>query len=253
MPRFTTRHPLTLALLTSTLVACTVPGVGYVGAGDLPLDVLAVTASDAETGNTSYRVALKWSAAPGAKTYEVQRKFSDQAVKILTTTDKDSFIDTTLSAKQLANYKVRALGGDAKELKVSGEKSIAVLAQEVAKPDGLEPADNAALGIGELPLLKWKAVVNASWYYVRVARVSDDSTVFSAMTKETSIRFGDKSPLAFEKFADLFPVGTPGGIQKGIVHRWSVQAIRTDGGTDPALVKAVDVNSSAGFRFSQGQ
>jgi hypothetical protein len=248
---------LVLAIAASALAACsapgaTVPGIGYVGTGPLPFDVLAVSTTDPVTGNASYRVNLKWSAAPGGKSYEVWRKFGDQAqLTVLTTTEKDAYVDTSLSAKQAATYKIRAIGGDAKELKVSEEKAVTVLAQEVAKPTGLEPADNATLPVGDLPTLKWQAVPNATFYYVRVARVSDEQSVFSALTKATSIKFGDQSPLAFNAFGDLFGTGNPGGIQKGVVHRWTVQALRTDGATDPAAVRAVDANTSAESKFSQ--
>ncbi len=242
------------AIAACTPPGATVPGVGYVGGGALPLDVLAVTALDAETGNTSHRVALKWSSALGTKTYEIWRKFGEGESKVLTTTDKDSYLDTTLAAKQSATYKIRAVGGDGKEIRVSEEKATTVLAQEVAKPDGLEPADKATLTATDTtPTLKWKATPNASLYHVKVVQVSDGSSVFSATTKETSIKFGDKSPLAFDKFADLFAVGNPGGLQKGIVYRWTVQALRSDAGADVAKVRAVDVNTSAAATFSLGQ
>lgn len=263
MSHAATRRPfarlLGTAVALSALAACTPPGatvpvVGYVGGGALPLDVLAVTQIDAETGNTSFRVALKWSTALGTKSYEIWRKFGDQPMKVLTTTDKDSYVDTSLTAKQAATYKIRAVGGDAKEIRASEEKATTVLTQEVAKPDGLEPADNAVLGSTETtPTLKWKAVANASLYHVKVVKVSDDSAVFSATTKDTSIKFADKSPLAFDKFADLFAVGNPAGLQKGIVYRWTVQALRTDGGADMAKIKAVDVNTSTASKFSLGQ
>ena len=186
-PRRRPTLPLACAAIAlATLAACqtppgaTLPVVGYVGGGTLPLDVLAVTAPDAITGNTTYRVALKWSSALGTKTYEVWRKFGDTPMSVLTTTDKDAYVDTSLAAKQGATYKVRAVGGDAKEIRVSEEKATTVLAQEVGRPEGLEPAEGATLGATDVPTLKWKAVPNASLYQVRMVKVADESLVYAA-------------------------------------------------------------------------
>lgn len=255
MPQPATRV-LALAALLATTASCAAPGatvpvVGYVGVGNLPLDVLAVTAIDAETGNKSSKVALKWSTVLGTKSYEIWRKFGAGEMKVLTTTEKDTYEDASLAPGQAATYKVRAVGGDGKEIKVTEEKAATVLAQEVAKPDGLEPADKATLGATDTtPTLKWKAVANAALYHVKVAQVSDGKAVFSATTKDTSIKYGDKSPLSFSAFPDLFGTGNPGGLQKGIVYRWTVQALRTDAGADVAKVRAVDVNTSAASTFS---
>ena len=92
MPHPATRV-LALAALVATTASCaapgaTLPGVGYVGVGTLPLDVLAVTAIDAETGNKSSKVAIKWSTVLGTKTYEVWRKFGTAEMKVLTTTER---------------------------------------------------------------------------------------------------------------------------------------------------------------------
>lgn len=230
----------------------TLPGVGYVGGGPLPFDVLAVTAPDAITGNTTFKVHLKWSTALGTKTYEVWRKFGDTPMAVLTTTDKDSYVDTALTAKQGATYKIRAVGGDAKEVRASEEKATTVLAQEVAKPETATPANDATLASIDPPTLTWKAAAGASLYHVKVVKVADESAVFSATTKELSIKFGDKSPLAFAAFPDLLGVGNPQGLAKGTVYRWTVQGLRTDAGDDVTKIKAIDVNTSAPAKFTLG-
>lgn len=255
----TTAAPRTALLLATLLLAAcspptgtTLPGVGYVGVGNLPLDVLAYTAADAVTGNTTYRVSLKWSTVLGTKNYEIWRKFGDAPFAVLSTTDKDTYVDTSLTAKQSATYKIRAVDGSAKEIKITEEKGTTVLAQEVGKPAGQAPADNATLGSTDVPTLGWGPVPNASLYHVKVLKVADGSIAFSAITKDPSIKFGDASPLSFSAFQDLLPTGNPQGLAKGTVYRWTVQALRTDGGQDPAKIKAIDGNISAPTNFTLG-
>ena len=250
----------TMPLLAAAalLAACslptgaTLPGLGYVGLGSLPLDVLAFSAPDSVTGNTTDKIQLKWSTVLGTKTYEIWRKFGDSAKAVLATTDKDTYVDTSLTAKQGATYSIRAVGGDNKEIKSTVEVATTVLAQEVAKPTGLEPADKATLTGIDAPTLKWAAVTNASLYHVKVIKVADQSLVYSAVTKEPTVKFGDQSPVSFAAFQDLLPSGNPQGLAKGTVYRWTVQALRTDNGQEPAKIRAIDGNTSAPSDFSLG-
>lgn len=228
------------------------PNLPFMGLGKLPLNVLAVTSADPETGTVTYKTYVRWPGQPGAKTYEVIRTFGSNPAKVVASSGDTSFTDTSLGAGQTATFKVRALSGENQELNASDDKGVTVLAQTVGKPDGLSPQDNTSLGVGETPTLKWNGVNGANYYYVSVTRVSDGGQVFSALTKDLSIKFGDKSPLGFNNFGDLYPTGAQSSITPGIVFRWTVQAIRADGGSTPDDAKAIDVNSSATLKFSQG-
>jgi hypothetical protein len=243
---------LTVALIagcTGGPGGVTVPGGPFLGGGPLPLSVLAVTAIDPETGNTSHKAVLEWPAALNAKNYEIQRKFGENPAKIVATVSEDRYTDTTVGDNQTFTYTVRALSGDNKEQTTSQPVPVAVLAAQVGKPTGLMPADNTVVGVGESPSFSWQAVSGANWYYVKV--VTGDKTVWSALTKDTSLKFGAESPLKFDNFGDQFPVGSQSSITRDLVYRWTVSAIRGDN-PDLKQVKAVDVNPSAAQRFSQG-
>ena len=243
---------LVAGLAVTFLAACTVPGTNtFVGGGPLPFNALAVTSIDAETGNPSYKALLSWNAPLNAKTYEVQRKFGDNASKVVATISDTKYTDATVGADQSFTYTIRALSGENKELVTSNPQTIKVLGAAVTKPTGLMPADNASIGVGEMPTFSWQPVANANWYYVRVVNGTDDSTVWSALTKDTSLKFGAESPLSLSAFADQFPVGSKASITRGVVYRWTVSAVRGDA-ADLTAVHAIDVNPSAAQRFSQG-
>ena len=246
-----TASRLLTGLAAALLVGCSVPGMPHVGGGPLPLYVLAVTSVDPETGNTAHKAVLNWSTAVNAKTYEVQRKFGDNPVKVLDPVQTTTYTDTTVGAGQSFTYTVRALSGDTRELTTSDPKTVQVLPAQVAKPTGLQPADNATVGVGEVPTFSWQPVEGANWYYVKVVNLASGETAYSGLTKNTSLKFGADSPLKFERFEEQFPVGAKSSITRGIVYSWSVSAIR---GNVPELkdVGAVDVNPSAAQKFSQG-
>ncbi|MFN3429780.1 MAG: hypothetical protein ACK46X_07490 [Candidatus Sericytochromatia bacterium] len=248
---------LALGLAVTLVAGCTgaggvgVPGGPFLGGGPLPLYTLAMTQIDPETGNTSHKIVLDWPSALNAKNYEIQRKFGDQATRVLTTVSTDSYTDATVGAGQAFTYTVRALSGDNKEQTTSQPVAVTVLPAQVGKPTGLAPADNASIGVGEDPTFSWQAVTGANWYYVRVVNGATDQVVWSALTKDASIKFGAESPLKFDNFSDQFQVGSQSSITRGIVYRWTVSAIRGDN-ADLKQVKAVDVNPSAAQKFSQG-
>ncbi|MEB3198118.1 MAG: hypothetical protein VKP62_13035 [Candidatus Sericytochromatia bacterium] len=246
------RSLFTLAWLLS---ACTLPGapaVPVASSGAWNLDVLAVTTMDVETQNPKYRVHLRWPSAPNARIYEVVRKLDGKPANVKATLTTPGWLDDALGAGQSASYKVHTLSGESKLLTASDERPVTVLKNEVPAPVGLKPADNAVLGVGELPLLSWDRVENADWYYVQVSRADDDRMVYSALTTSTSLKFGDRSPLQLDKFPDILPVQANAGIARGVVHRWTVSSVRTTGGSDPARVTAVDIRSSEVHRFSPG-
>jgi hypothetical protein len=249
-----TASRLLFGLAVVTLAGCA-PGVNVPGApllgGPLGLQVLGVTSVDAETGNPSYKALVHWQAALNAKNYEVQRKFGENPTKVIATVSSTDYTDSTVGADQTFTYTVRALSGENKELVTSNPLAVKVLAAQVTKPTGLQPADNASIGVGESPSFSWQAVSGANWYYVNVIDGTNNKTVWSALTKDTSIKFGADSPLKLDAYKDEFPVGAQGGIKQGIVYRWTVSAIRGDN-ADLTKAKAIDVNPSASQRFNQG-
>lgn len=253
----TTLTRLALAGLALAATACS-PGAGlpHVGGGALPLDVLAVTEVNAQTGNASYTALLDWPTALNAKIYQVNRKFGENPATLHATLNEPQteYVDTAgLGAAQTFSYQVRALSGENKELTVSNFVTVGVLAQSVAKPTGLSPANNAQLGVGETPTFTWQPVAGANWYYVTVTSVANNNErVWSALTSDTTARFGAESPLRFSKFGNRFPVGTASSLSPGVVYRWTVQAIRAEGAASPDAAKAIDVNPSAPQTFSQG-
>jgi predicted component of type VI protein secretion system len=242
-----------LPALLVLLAGCSgTPNVPYLGIGKLPLDVLAVTSVNPETDKVSSKVTLRWQSQPGAKLYEVIRTFGSNPAKAVASQDGTSYTDDTLSPGQSATYKVRVLNGESKEINTSDDKAVTVQTQSVGKANLTAPADNATLGVGDNPELKWDAVEGANWYYVRVVRGDNDSAVYTALTKEKSIKFGDASPLKFSAFGDLFPTEAKSSITRGIIYRWTVQSIRANVGESPDKANSLDVNTSPTLKFSQG-
>jgi hypothetical protein len=240
------------AALITLLAGCSVPGLMGPGGGALALDVLAVTAVDAETAKVTSKVHLRWNAPPNARLFEVVRKFGDQAAGVKASQETPNWTDESLEAGQTAAYTVRALGGDSKALTVSDEKTVTVLKNEVAKPTGLKPVDNARIGVGETPMLSWEPVPNATWYHVRVIRGDNDVQVYAALTRNTSVKLGEASPITLPKFEDILPTGGDAGLARAVLHKWTVSAVRTTGGDDPARVTAIDVTPSAVQGFIPG-
>jgi hypothetical protein len=255
MTQTVSRLTFGLGLSVALLAGCTsgvgVPGGPFLGGGPLPLSTLAVTSVSPETGNATYKVLLDWPSALNARSYEVQRKFGENTNRVVATVSQDAYTDADVSADQSFVYSVRALSGENKELTVSQPQTVKVLGAQVAKPVGLAPADNASINVGEDPTFSWQPVTGANWYYLRVVNGATDETVYSALTSQTSIKYGAESPLKFEAFGDQFPVGAKSSITRGIVYRWTVAAVRGDN-ADLKQTKAVDVNPSAPQRFSQG-
>lgn len=249
---------LALSLLACLgLVGCTpVKGAGPTSAGSpsglLPLDVLAVTTVDTETLTPRHRIHVRWPAAPNARIYEVIRRFEGGQASVKASLQAPGWVDDALGAGQGASYKVQALAGDSKLLTASDEKAVVVLKDEVPAPAGLKPADNAVLGVDEVPTLSWERVDAATWYYVKVWRANDDRVVYAALTPSTSLKLGDRSPVALEKFPDVLPTEGDATLQRGVVHRWTVSAVRTTGGQEPSRVTAIDHRPSKVHRFSPG-
>lgn len=246
---------LAAGLAVGLLAACSnnptgVSNTPHIGGGALPLDVLAVTTTDAETGNPKYEAFLRWSPALNAKNYEVYRKFGTNTRQLRATVQTTAYKDDSVGREQTFEYNVRALSGENAELTVTNPVSVTIFAPTVGKPTNLQPADNTVVGIGDVPTLKWDAVNGANWYYVKVNNVADGSVAYSALTQATSIKFGDNSPLAFDRIPDLLPVGAKSSIVKGIVYSWTVSAVRGDN-TDLVKTKALDVNPSAAMTFRQ--
>ena len=231
---------------------CAVPGLGGPGGGPLVFDVLALTRLDAETGNIAYKVNLRWTTPPNARLFEVVRKFGDQPAGVKASQASPNWVDETMGPGQQATYTLRVLNGESKVLTVSDDKPVTVLKNEVGKPAGLKPADNARVGVGETPMLSWEPVANASWYYVRVTREDNNNQVYAALTRNTSVKLGEASPLKLDKWDDLFPVGGDASLARGVVHKWTVSALRGNGPDDPNKVSALDVTPSANQVFSVG-
>jgi hypothetical protein len=222
MSKLATRLLATLAV--GVLAACSggnptgVSNTPHIGGGPLPLDVLAVTSTDPETGNNKFEAFLRWSPAINAKNYTVYRKFGENPAQEKTTTADTSYTDTSVGRDQTFVYTVRALSGETKELTTSNPTSVTVFPAQVGKPTNLMPADNTVVGVGESPTFKWDAVTGANWYHVKVVNLAADSAVaYSALTQATTIKFGDTSPLTFDRIPNLFTVGATSIIVRGVV------------------------------------
>jgi hypothetical protein len=218
----------------------------------LGLDVLAVTAVDLETQNARYRVHLSWPDVPDVSRYEVIRRLEGRPASVQKSQSETRWVDDALTADQGATYKVQAVSSDGQMLTSSDERTVTVLGSQVAAPQGLKPDNNAVLDVGNLPIFTWERVDDAQWYYVSVVRANDDKPVYSALTSSTSIKFGERSPLKLEKFSDILQLTADGGLERGIVHKWTVSAVRTTGGSSPNRVTAVDIRASDLQRFSVG-
>lgn len=243
---------LLLAPLLVLAASCSVPGIGAAGGGALTFDVLAVTAVDAVTGKVNAKVHLRWSSPPNARLFEVVRKFGDTKPSVVYSSGNPNWTDDSLQPGQAATYSVRVLGGDSKALTVSDEKAVTVLETKLAKPAGLKPADNAKLGVGETPMLSWEPVPDATWYYVRVVRGDNDQQVYAALSRNTSVKLGEASPLKFDKFGDLFGTGGDASLARAVLHTWSVSAVRSSNGDDPNRATAIEVMPSAVQGFIPG-
>lgn len=236
----------------AALAGCTLPGGTYVGGGALPLSALAVTQVDAQTKNVLYDAYLSWPKPLNAANYEIQRKIGTTGTStVVASQNSNSYTDNTVGAGQSFTYTVRALSGTNQELTVSNSTPITVLAQQVAAPTNLTPAANATVPVGTNPTFSWNAVPNATWYYVKVTSQADGTTVYSALTANTSIQLGATSPLSFTNFGTQFPVGSPGGLARGIVYSWNVEAIRADNPASPDKATALDINPAPFQTFSQ--
>lgn len=242
--------PLAAALLLS---ACSVPGLGYVGGGPLPFYGLAVTDVDASTGKVSQKAYLAWEKAPNARSYELSRAMGDDARTVIATVATESYTDDAVVEGKSFSYRVRALSGDSAELTTTDPLALTPLAQTIAAPTDLVPANQTAVAVGETPKFSWKAVPGATYYYVKVNKVSDGALVWSTLTTGTDATFGAPSPLKFSRFDTLFPVGPQSAITAGVVYRWTVSAIKADAASDnPDAAHAVDVRPTAPQTFYQG-
>lgn len=244
--------------LALTVVSCGMLGCSFNQAKVSPapvaltLDILGVTRVDLETQNARHRIYLSWPQIADASLYEVIRRLDGRPASVQTARTETAWVDDALIAGQGAGYKVQALSSKSQVLTVSDEKSVTLLASEVAPPTGLKPSNNAVLDVGDVPTFSWDRMDDAQWYYVSVVRANDDRLVYSAMTSSTSIKFGERSPLQLEKFPGILPVESGAGLERGVVHKWTVSSVRTTGGSDPSRVTAIDVRASELQRFSVG-
>ncbi|HEY9721574.1 MAG TPA: hypothetical protein V6D47_06145 [Oscillatoriaceae cyanobacterium] len=238
-------------LAVTLLAACTLPNGTYVGGGPLPLTALGVTQVDPATQKVSSEAMLSWNSALSAKTYEVIRQLATGTAKVVTTTSNTSYTDSSLDVGMAASFTVRALSGDQKELTTSNPEPVAILKQQVGKPTGLQPADKATINVGDTPTFSWSAVSGANWYYVTVTNGASGKVAWSALTDNTSLKFGADSTVKLDKFTTIFPTGSNESITNGIVYSWNVEAIRGDN-SDLTKLTAIDVNPSTTQTFSQG-
>lgn len=220
--------------------------------GVVNLDVLGVTVVDLETQNARHRIHLSWPEVPQVRSYEIIRRLEGRPASVQKSQAGTSWVDDALIAGQGASYKVQGLSAESKVMASSDERSVTLLASEVKAPAGLKPSNNAVLDVGEVPTFMWERVDEAQWYYVSVVRANDDRLVYAALTSSTSIKFGERSPLQLEKFPDILPLENNGGLERGVVHKWTVSSVRTTGGSDPSRVTALDVRASELQRFSVG-
>ena len=241
-----------LGLWALALAACTVPGVGYLGTGPLPLHALAISATDPETGNAVYQTVLRWPSLPGARQFEVLRKFGDNPANIRATVTGGAFDDYTVAEGQSFSYTVHVLGGEGRSLGNSELKQLTLPKRELDKPKLISPAQNAILGVGgEAPALSWEAQPKALWYYVRVTRADNAATVYAAWTTKTAVKYGEATNLKMERFYDLFPSETGSSLGRGVLHEWRVTAVRPVGSEDLNAVTTVEMRASDAWRFSQ--
>lgn len=252
-------RPLGLALAGALLLTSCQALPSWLGgpqpgtaSGPLGLDALAETSTDAETGTVAVRVHLSWAKAPGARVYELIRRFEGNAGRVLSSAAEPGYVDASLQTGQTATYRVRALGPEAQELSISEERAVTPLARELEAPASLEPTATSALGADEKPTLKWGAVPNASAYRVEVRRGDNDELAYSALVREPQAKYGDASPIQVSRFASLFPVQEGAALRRGVVYRWTVEALRLAGGDDLGRAKAVERRPAAGSRFSLG-
>lgn len=223
-----------------------------VASGALSLDVLGVTVVDLETQNARHRIHLSWPEVPEVRTYEVIRRLEGRPASVQKAQTETGWVDDALIAGQGASYRVQALSAESKVMTSSEEKAVTLLASEVPAPVGLKPSNNAVLDVGEVPTFMWDRVEDVQWYYVSVVRANDDRLIYSALTSSTSIKFGERSPLQLEKFPQILPLENNGGLERGVVHKWTVSSVRTTGGSDPNRVTALDIRASELQRFSVG-
>lgn len=241
-----------LALAALVLAGCSVPGVGYVGGGPLPLYGLAVTDVDASTGKVSQKAHLAWEKAPNARSYELSRMIGEGARSVVATVAEERYTDDAVTEGTAFTYRVRALSGASEEVTTTDNLTLTPLAQTVGAPTELAPANQTAVPVGQNPTFTWKAAPGATYYYVKVTKVSDGGLVWSALTSGTEAKFGAPSPLKFSHFETLFPVGSQASITAGVVYRWTVSAIKADAPTNPDAAKALDVKPAAPQTFYQG-
>lgn len=220
--------------------------------GPMGLDALAETHTDAETGSVTVRVHLSWSQAPGARSYELIRRFESNPARVLATLGQPGHVDPSLQPGQSATFRVRALGAEAQELSISEERTVSPLARELAAPTELSPSAASPVGADEKPTLRWKAVEGASLYRVEVRRGDTDELAYSALVREAQCKYGDASPIQVSRFSQLLPIQEGAALRRGVVYRWSVEAIRLAGGEDLGRAKALERRPSASERFSLG-
>ena len=136
----------------------------------------------AEYTVSSGKPYLKWSAVTGASKYQVYRAGSQNGTyKLLGTTTKTNYTDTTASAGYTYYYKVKVVSKvktAANSAYSTAAKAICHCAKPVAKSDYLTSTGK--------PYVKWSAVIGAGKYYVYRAGSQNGTYKYIGSTTKTN-------------------------------------------------------------------
>ena len=132
--------------------------------------------------SSSGKPYLSWSTVTGASKYQVYRAGSQNGTyKLLGTTTKTNYTDTTASAGYTYYYKVKAVSKVRSAANSANSKALAVnshCARPVVKPDYLASTGK--------PYLKWSAVTGASKYEVYRAGSQNGTYKYIGSTTKTN-------------------------------------------------------------------
>ena len=153
------------------------------------IEAPVVTASNV---SSTGKIKLTWNAVDGAKKYNVYRATSKSGTyKLVWTTVKTSYINTSIAAGKTRYYKVCAVGADGSEGNMS---EIVVRACDCAKP---VITLSSVASTGKVKV-SWKAVEGATGY--QVYRSATKNGTFSLIKTTTDLSYTDTSAAAGEKY-----------------------------------------------------